>query len=115
MDEIRRHNLAKLLPARATKSPQELTVAIDGCTASNVVLEDSNLDETIPSAETDPGETSHETGTEDIYEKQQPVVPEVPEESIATTRKRALDDDEPTVPLAKRVRTWIGGVFTTRT
>lgn len=115
MDEIRRHNLATMLPARPTKTPRELNVTRDGSTASSEVLEHSNMDETIPSIETAPGETSHETGTEDIHEKQQLAVPEVLEEGIATTRKRALDDDEPTVPLAKRVRTWIGGVFATRT
>ncbi|KAF5695982.1 hypothetical protein FMUND_15809 [Fusarium mundagurra] len=123
MDEIRRHNLAMLLPASSTTPSQELNDGEDCSNGNSEVSEDSNIDERISCIETASAseETSHEKGTEDTYEKQDPVAPEVLDkepaanESQASTRKRMLDDDETTMPLAKRLRTWIAGVFASRT
>ncbi|KAF5608671.1 hypothetical protein FPANT_431 [Fusarium pseudoanthophilum] len=117
MDEIRRHNLTALLPASSCDTYQEMNVDETRSTA----IGDSNVEEPVACAETALKETSHKTVTDDIYEKQDPVPPEVPEkgptanERQAATRKRTMDDDETTIPLAKRVRTWIGGVFASRT
>ncbi|KAF5547492.1 hypothetical protein FNAPI_8521 [Fusarium napiforme] len=113
MDEIRRHNLTTLLPASFCDTFQELNVD-----ETSTAIGDSNVEEPVACA---PKETSHETVTDDMYEKQDPVPPEVPDkgaaanENQAATRKRTMEDDETTIPLAKRVRTWIGGVFASRT
>ncbi|KAF5549539.1 hypothetical protein FMEXI_4240 [Fusarium mexicanum] len=121
MDEIRRHNLAMLLPASPINTSQELDGDESCSTANSEVLGDSNMDEPVSCVQTAPERTSYESDTEDIHEMQDTVAHEVPEieatanESQATTRKRTLDDDETPMPLAKRVRTWIGGVFTSRT
>ncbi|KAH7173087.1 hypothetical protein DER46DRAFT_572075 [Fusarium sp. MPI-SDFR-AT-0072] len=121
MDEIRRHNLATLLPASPMNTSLESNVNGNCSTPIIKVLEDSHVDEPVSCTETAPEKPSHATGTEDIHEKQDPVALDFPEkmvasnESQASTRKRTLDDDEATMPLAKRVRTWIGGVFTSRT
>ncbi|PNP61162.1 hypothetical protein FNYG_14079 [Fusarium nygamai] len=121
MDEIRRHNLATLLPASSIKTPLEFNVGEDGSTGISEVFEDSNMDKPVSCVETASKKTSHEKGTEDTHEKQDLFAPEVPDkeaaanESQETTRKCTLDNDETTIPLAKRVRTWIGGVFASRT
>ncbi|KAF5638953.1 uncharacterized protein FTJAE_5024 [Fusarium tjaetaba] len=116
MDEIRRHNLATLFPASSCDTYQEMNV--DG--TSSTAIGDSNVEEPVACIEA-PKKTSHKTVTDDNYENEELVRPEVPEkgaaanENQAATRKRAMDDDETTIPLAKRVRTWIGGVFASRT
>ncbi|KAF5578853.1 hypothetical protein FPCIR_11396 [Fusarium pseudocircinatum] len=121
MDEIRRHNLATLLPARSLRTSQEMNVGEDCSTGTSEVLENRNIEEAVSYIGTAHGGTSRETGTQDIQEKQDLVAPDVPDkeatanEGQATTRKRTLDDNEMTTPLAKRVRTWIGGVFASRT
>ncbi|KAF5665099.1 hypothetical protein FDENT_12672 [Fusarium denticulatum] len=121
MDDIRRHNLATLLPASSIRTSQEINVGEDCSTGTSEVFENSNMDEPVSYIGTAHEETSRQTGTEDIHEKQDLIALEVPEKvaaankSQATTRKRSMDDDEKTMPLAKRVRTWIGGVFTSRT
>ncbi|KAF5986990.1 hypothetical protein FBULB1_2196 [Fusarium bulbicola] len=121
MDEIRRHNLAMLLPTSPINTSQELNVDESCSTANSEVLGNSSMDEPVSCIETAPEQTSHETDAESGHKKQDPVGYEVPKESTAVnenqvlTRKHTLEDDEATMPLAKRVRTWIGGVFTSRT
>ncbi|CCT76221.1 uncharacterized protein FFB20_13589 [Fusarium fujikuroi] len=118
MDEIRRHNLTTLLPASPINTSQESNTDRNGNTASIEAFGDSNMEEPVACTETTPEQAAHETGTEDFYEEQDHIPLDVSEkmatssESKPTTRKRTMEDDEATMPLAKRVRTWIGGVFT---
>ncbi|CVL12521.1 uncharacterized protein FPRN_15117 [Fusarium proliferatum] len=121
MDEIRRHNLASLLPTSHINTPQESDTDRNGSAASIKAFGDSNMKEPVFCTEATLEQASHETGTEDIYEKQDHIPLEVPEkmaasnESKPTTRKRTLEDDKATMPLTKRVRTWIGSVFASKT
>ncbi|RKL28138.1 hypothetical protein BFJ72_g12598 [Fusarium proliferatum] len=62
MDEIRRHNLATLLPARPIKTSRELNVDRDGSTAVSEVLEDSNLEEPVSCTENATEQASHAPG-----------------------------------------------------